>query len=92
MRCDECKFWEYHGNYLPVRGDLPPKDVRDDGLIQGDCRVAPPTIHPAIGRARALDASGDPDCTAASLSEACWPVTYHTDWCGEFKPNDGIEL
>ncbi len=70
QQCDGCKFWKH-------------REDKDDIEPIGHCRRFPPSL------ASLEEEPGEPAKNAASILEPYhfrFPVTFHDDWCGEFKP------
>lgn len=79
--CRRCALWEY----TDVADDA--EGVVDDDI--GTCHRWPPVLHPENEALR--DANGNLPLRAHTTREWAQPMTLSSDWCGEFRPNAGIE-
>lgn len=82
--CNLCRFWKEDMNH---------RDAQDPDFGFGSCRVKPPTLveclvnvqieRPSWGSGEVPDDIMD---TIALSRASRHPVTFATDWCGEFAP------
>ena len=73
MRCENCKFWDSY-----------PED--DNEEIIGGCKRHAPIVMRALilpEEEKKTNEYGDD-----VLTEAIWPTTYFSEWCGEFQEKD----
>lgn len=87
-QCNRCRFWSE---------DMNVRDLEDPDFGFGSCRLKPPTLIDSLVEAqieRPTWGSGEtPDdiMDTIELNRATrHPVTFATDWCGEFKLAHGL--